>query len=208
MRLPPHLDRHLVDLYRGWDVLEKTHHSNEIIDFDLAPQREFPPMKDRGQVLEELQHLASSLESDTTSSAVLARARLKASETYLRALMGEEIEFRSYIQNTLCIEPRPFTEDRIDRQREIVKRELRDKFQLSFDRSVDYVFETRFYQKDLVALKSDYKIYISRWVPVVKEHVEIPINDYQIEVTFESVDAYWKNWISGNLSSHQILLRI
>src|SRR5262249_36125999 len=39
-------------------------------------------------------------------------------------------------------------------------------------------------------------------------HILVPLDEYTIDVEIAYEDAYWKNWISGNLSSHQIGLRI
>lgn len=96
--LPEQIDRQLVDLYRAWDELERKQNDNTIIDFDLASARHFPPIHSRDEVLERLKRFAADLEEEGSGAAELAHARLKASMTYLRALSGEAIDFRRYIE--------------------------------------------------------------------------------------------------------------
>src|SRR5947209_19168723 len=122
--LPEYIDRSLVDLYRAWNAVERSQHKNSIIDFDLAPQRPFAPVRDRREVLRRLENVLSDLEGERTNLAVLSCARLRASTTYLRVLLGESIPFKSYIRLTLGVEARMFSEEEIRKQREIVSDRL------------------------------------------------------------------------------------
>jgi hypothetical protein len=58
------------------------------------------------------------------------------------------------------------------------------------------------------ALPSEFDRFQSIWVPILLEKIPVTLDGYNINVKFASEDAYWKNWISGNLSEHEILLRI
>jgi hypothetical protein len=200
-------DQQLVDLYRAWDGLERAQHGNSIVDFDLAPQTPFPPVRSRVDVLEQLERFAADLESEESPHGKLTLARLKASVAYVRALLGETIGFASYIEQTLGIEPRRFQENQIWKQRDKVQKQLSDQYHLPFiERSLPE-FQSRSFV-DNEKLPRHFEHFRSKWVPELLKHVSVPLADYNIRVEFASEDAYWKNWISGNLSQHEILLRI
>jgi hypothetical protein len=71
---------------------------------------------------------------------------------------------------------------------------------------------SRFRAKTMIYNKNELPLEFDRfrqlWVPVLLEKISVPLEKYKIVVRFASEDAYWKNWISGNLSAHEILLRI
>lgn len=160
-------DKLLVDLYRGWDELEKSKYNNPIIDFDLAPGRDFPRVSDRREVLQMLESMAAEFENETEKSAVLVHARLIASATYLRALLGERVSFRDYIKRTLGIEPRFFPEEVIARQREIVRDILWDNDQIKFEKRELSRSRGRFRVYDVSSLRETFRLYHDRWVPVL-----------------------------------------
>jgi hypothetical protein len=202
------IDQQLVDLYRAWDALEKQSHENSILDFDLASPRTFAPVRDRYEVLETLERLILEIAPQKTSIADLTRARLQASLCYLRSLLGENINFESYVEQTLCLKPEFFDEDFVRQQRERVEQELWDKLHLRFHANQAHRFDSLLYVADPNALRNQFEYFRSRWLPELLEHVPIPLDEYEVRVEFASEDAYWKNWISGNLSKHKILLRV
>jgi hypothetical protein len=226
--LSTHIDHQLVDLYRGWDALEKQQHNNSVLDFDLAPPRNFPMLRDRREVLDCLNQMISALSTETTSLVTLARARLQASQTYLRSLLGEKIDFETYIEQTLCLKPERFTEELIDEQKYRVERELRNKLHRRFRAKEAHLFESDLFVKDTTILPKQFEHFSSVWLPELLEHIpvllkgyenlysrwlpelieSVPLKEYNVRVEFAREDAYWKNWISGNLSDHEILLRI
>jgi len=206
--LSAHIDRELVDLYRAWDELEKQKYNSSILDFDLAQQRGFAPVKDRREVLDSLQRMIVALAPETTSIAILAKARLHASVSYLRSLLGEKIDFESYIEQTLCVKPERFGEDFVLQQRDRVEQELWDRLHIRFQADQAHRFDSRLYVTDPTTLPRQFDYFRSRWLPELLEHVPIPLSEYQVRVEFAREDAYWKNWISGNLYEHEILLRV
>jgi hypothetical protein len=206
--LPKKIDQYLVGLYRGWHAMEQSRYKNSIVDFDLAPAREFPPISDRQEALRLLQNATSELDGERDKVAILVRARLEASSTYLRGLLGETIAFRRYIEQTLGVEPRMFSEEEIQRQRNIVKEQLLEHYQLQFSKDQIPRFRGRFMIYDKKQLPSQFRLFQSKWVPILLDRIRVPIADYKVNVEFASEDAYWKNWISGNLSKHEIDLRI
>ncbi len=206
--LPENLDRFLVDLYRAWDVIERLNHKNSIIDFDLAPPRCFPPVHDRDEVLAKLNMASQALEGNTTSLAALTRARLKSSATYLRVLCGESIPFRSFVKLTLGVEPRMFADEEIFKQRATVTAQLWRQYEIRFSYEEISRFQAKFTIYNKKQLPEQFEYFRSKWVPVLLDRVPVPLDMYRVKVRFASEDAYWKNWISGNLHEHEILLRI
>jgi hypothetical protein len=206
--LPENTDRYLVDLYRGWDALERGKYKNPIIDFDLAPSRPYLSISHRAEVLERLVTAATGLDGETAGAAELTRARLNASINYLRALLGESIPFRSYIKRTLGVEPRIFTDEEIGKQLTLVKDQLWAEYHMQFWKTDISRFQGRFMVYDTKKLPGQFERFQSKWVPVLLERIPVPLNEYKVNVRFASEDAYWKNWISGSLSEHEILLRI
>lgn len=206
--LSAQIDQRLVDLYRAWDALEKQEHNNSILDFDLAPQRSFAPLKDRREVLENLQRMIVALAPEITSIGNLTRARIQSSVSYLSSLLGENIPFDSYIEQTLCVKPERFEEEFVLRQKDRVERELKDRLGLRFRADEAYLFDNEFYIANPTTLPNQFEYFRARWVPELRQHVPIPLDEYRVRVEFAREDAYWKNWISGNLSEHEILLRV
>jgi hypothetical protein len=117
------------------------------------------------------------------------------------------MDFTSYIEQTLGIKPRRFDENEIRKQKDVVESQLSDQYHLPFIESSLSGFQSRSFV-DNKKLPRHFEHFRSKWVPELLKHVPVPLADYQIRVEFASEDAYWKNWISGNLSQHEILLRI
>lgn len=225
-RLPFELDRELVALYRAWDALERARFGNSVIDFDLAPQDTFPTFKSREQVLECLetqQRILQSLEGAAVeaedaavellrrAAANLLHSRLRASATLLRALLGESFEFATYIRNTLGIEPREFSEEEIEQKRNEVNGLLEREFDISFRREDFEKFELDFKLQDSSNFDDNFRLLRARWLPVLLSRLGFPEEEfrrYTIDFSLTKEDAYWKNWISGNLAQHRIQLRV
>jgi hypothetical protein len=206
--LPESIDRELVDLYRGWDAVERSQHKSSIIDFDLAPVRRFSPVRDRNEVRRRLEIARESLTGERTSLGVLARQRLEASIVYLRVLGGESIPFESYVKWTLGIEPRKITEDELAKQRAVVSDRLFQSYEIGFSRNEMSRFQARLGVYNRQQLPSQFERFRDKWVPRLLNRIPVSLDAYKIKVKFASEDVYWKNWISGNLSEHEILLRI
>ncbi len=178
-----------------------------VIDFDLAPKRGFPHVQSREQVLAELEAIRASLDSSGSAFHDLFRQRLTASITYLRVVLGREFGFEYYIENTLGLTPRLFTTEEIFHRRDKAMSRLKKSFGLSFDDSDFHRFRSIF-RVDRSELPQQFGVFRSKWVPELLSHIAAPLDNYKIEVDFASEDAYWKSWISGELSQHRIKLQI
>lgn len=224
-RLPLKLDRELVALYRAWDSLERARFANSVIDFDLAPQDAFPAFKSREEVLQALETQQRNLQSleDTAAdedaeaearrraATSLLHSRLRASATLLRAWLGETFEFDPFIRSTLGIEPREFGEEEIERKRNEVNALLQREFNISFRRQDFKEFEADFKLQDSSAFDEHFRLLRARWLPILLSRLDFPEEEfrrYTIDFSLTKEDAYWKNWISGNLSQHRIQLRV
>ncbi|MGA8220089.1 MAG: hypothetical protein WB780_00435 [Candidatus Acidiferrales bacterium] len=206
--LPEDIDHELVDLYRAWDAIERAQYKNSIIDFDLAPVRRFVPLRDRNEVRKKLENAQGALEGERTSLGALARARLRASTTYLRVLGGESIPFGQYVNRTLGIEPRMFTNEEIAKQREITSDRLFQQYEIRFVQEELSRFQANVMLYNRKLIRKQFDDFREKWIPALLDRIPAPLEKYRINVKFASEDAYWKNWISGNLSEHEILLRI
>lgn len=205
--LPDEIDRRLVALYRAWDILERRLYDNTIIDFDLAPSRHPLPLTGRKEVLQQLRSLADELRGDKSAVVDLIQARITASTTYLRALLGETVDFRPYIEQTLGISPRFFSEREIEMRKCEVRGLLHDDYGLQYWKRGLGKFQNKFLLSN-TTLPGQFELYRKKWIPKLLDHISVPVKNYIVRVEFAEEDAYWKNWISGNLANHEILLRI
>jgi hypothetical protein len=222
--IPEALDRELVDVYRAWDAVEQSRHHTSIIDFDLAAPRPVTAAASRAEVATRLQRLASRLDGLPQYWRALVAARIRASLYFLRALNGETIPLHEYVEATMGVVPRMFSEEEIAERRADVARSLQELSQPSASSDMDPGpppwppilfragdfdrFQEQFIVRDSRVLPDHFARYRDKWLPRLLRQIDVPIEAYRIEVEFASEDAYWKNWISGNLSGHQINLRI
>lgn len=224
--IPRAVDHELVDLYRSWDRLELEAGSPPIIDFDLATPRVTTPATSRSEVARRIEAVTGRLGDLEPIWRALVTRRLDASRYFLRALAGELLPFSEYINATMGVEPHLFSEDEIARGRAAVNKALSDLTQrhhegltlqrqparradaITFESGDFHRFQSLFIVRDHDALPRHFAFYREKWLPRLIERVSVPLDDYTINVEFASEDAYWKNWISGNLAGRQIDLRI
>src|SRR5260370_4289145 len=191
------IGRQLVKLYRGWEELEKREHNNSIIDFDLAPRHAFSSFTGRREVLAALQRVAAALLGESTSAAKLEQARVQASLTYLRTLLGEQVEFQTYIEETLCVTPKRFDEDFLAERRGNVEGLLWKRFHLRFDRRQAHRFDSALVITDSKTLPNQFNYFRSLLVPELLKHVPVSLQDYQLHVEFASDHPHCNNWLPG-----------
>jgi len=187
----------IVELYRGWDRLEKSASGSQayVIDFDLAPSEGSAEFQSRIEILEYLLQLRDSI-SVESSRDVFIYAKLNASIYYLRALMGEQIPFEEYVLNTMGVFPKLFSEQKIEAARASVCAHLAD-FGLGFDRSYKKDFENRFVLEDAAAIQKQLMESKELWLQRLREYVHF--DDLgELNVSFVEVNEYWTNWISGS----------
>lgn len=213
MTLAPDLDRDLVALYRGWDRLERGQFGGTVLDFDLAQAGDIQTFDARREVSTELERLRSAVGGEQPEHA-LVRARLTASLAYLRALEhpDETRPFRQYVFDTMGIEPAPIAEARIrtveSRLRQLL-REVNRSDPILFTRKGFDAFRLTFQTQSGVNLRNQFEFFTDKWLAHVTSSIGAPLDASSIAVEFAEEDAYWKNWISGNLAEGEpIKLRI
>jgi len=178
--------------YRGWHALEKPR-GVEIIDFDLIPniqhQQDFDSRK---EVLVHLIELRSNcdLRPKKTDEQFL-KARFQASIYYLRALMGEDIPFSSYVTNTMGIRPRLIPKPVIEAQKRKVDDLLKD-FGVPQKKSVrQFSEEIRIEQKEAEEEEKEAEgIYLSQFLHIMGwDELQ-----FSYQVKFVEKQAYWTGW--------------
>jgi hypothetical protein len=174
-KIDPELDSTLVALYRGWDLIEKRQHQSEIIDFDLAAPGGLASLQDRQDVLGQLEQLLASLPVLEPATEVLVRARLGASCAFLRALLGQESDFKSYIQETLGVEPMVFGEEEIQKRREAVEELLAERG-IKFRRSKVGRFKELYLIIDTQKLPRQFEFFRTKWVPELLRQIPAPLD--------------------------------
>jgi hypothetical protein len=183
---------------RGWDSYERTSGGPAIVDFDLAEPDESIPFGSREDVLRELASLTERL-GDSGHSAVFLHARLRASMTYLRALMGEQIPFQEYVESTLGVTPSIVAEsDLIAAQ--VQAEELLHQYGFKFRREQRDRFEKRFLIRDESKIESGILSARNKWLDRLRSF-DIPVpKQLRLSVRSVNVDAPWANWITGSLA--------
>ncbi|MEP6914606.1 MAG: hypothetical protein ABJC89_03135 [Acidobacteriota bacterium] len=213
MRLPSDLNRALVGFYRGWDRLEREQFNSSVIDFDLAEPAPALAFESREAVARELTRLEATIGDAEGPAADLSRARLRASSMYLRGLKDlDSIPFREYVLETMGIEPAPMSEARIAASAVRVRnllREYRGGEVIPFSRHGFDAFRAEFQTGTGDNLVRQFEYFCGKWIPVLTRAIEADLDLSSIVVEFAEEDAYWKNWISGNLAEGEpIKLRI
>jgi len=224
--IPESLDHALVDCYRAWNLLEKNAHRPEIVDFDLAAPRQVSPAIGRDDVMRQLRELLDQTSDLDPFWRELVSHRLRASLCFLEALSGEVTTLDDYVKTTIGVTPQRISEDEINRQREDVRKALSDLNQrrpgaanqrrrstrrleaISFEASDFHRFQSVFMVPDNSKLPRHFEFYREKWLARLLERLNVSIEAYRIRIDFTSEDAYWKNWISGNLAGQEMSLRI
>jgi hypothetical protein len=213
LALPPELDDDLVALYRSWDLLERPG-GNAVIDFDLAPPSGATRAESREAVRNSLESLLTRTAGLDREARELVDARLQASIAFLEAQRGARTPLADYVRGTLGVAPVLFDEEILARQRNRVEELLQthrpphDRRALAFSPADFHRFQSALAVHKPGLLPRQFEFYRDKWLPRVRDFLDVPLHLYTVNVSFASEDAYWKNWISGNLAAHVIDLRI
>ncbi|MBI4091979.1 MAG: hypothetical protein HY427_02130 [Candidatus Levybacteria bacterium] len=105
----------IMKAYRGWNTLEKPNGIG-IIDFDLVKPVVPQQFTSRRQVLETLTSFRDSI-NPVNPQEEFIKAKLNASVYFLRALMGENIPYREYVENITGVTPQIIPEGDILREK-------------------------------------------------------------------------------------------
>lgn len=186
------MERKLIDFFYRWDRTEKRRKIG-IIDIDLLHESKHYPgtFSSRMEILRRIQRLQKEY-ADQPERNALIEARLKGSEYYLRALMGEIIPFDEYLQETMGIKPIFIPEDTLKKQLDLLK---------SAYKNVGYTWDTeginRFERDNVLTKEEIEKSFIEfreKSVPEVLEWLGMNFN-LTFNVSFVDENEFWMNWI-------------
>lgn len=179
----------IIKAYRGWDELEKSA-GIDIIDFDLIPKAEGERFNSREEVLRKLIELKDSTIPETPDEEFL-KARLNASTYYLRALLGEEVPFRDYVENTMGIRPEIIPETEIKRQKQVVD-DLLAEFGVPKRKPFKrFTSEIRLEKQDA---EREARRCEEIYVPKVLEILGFSELEFPYQIRFVEEEAYWMGW--------------
>lgn len=193
--LPAEKDLEICRVLTGWDALEKRLGGPPVIDFNL-PGFEDPEAADRYSARHEVLLDLIRLNNDPHVQAIPRLSfKLEAQEAYLRNLMGEHWDLTDYIQATMCFTPAPFTEKEIADQRQKVEEKL-----AALGIALDSNTEKNLHEADEEITEDEtttlYRDVMQRGLEHLSSIIgEIP--EFDFDVGFMDVDAFWKNWVSG-----------
>ena len=195
-KLSLELSTEMVQIYRGWDALERGHHGPEIIDFDMASVGGSISYGCRREVLEALTGLHGKLDAANGGEEEFLRARLGGSIAYLRVLMGQQIDFPSYLRSTLGVDPEPFSSEEMENARRAAAEALAP-FNLDLRIEDRERFDSQFLVNDPNTIRKGIVGAKDLWLKRLSE-TGIPVpQQLLLSVQFTEVDAYWSNWING-----------
>jgi hypothetical protein len=188
----------IIAVYRGWDAFERAHGGPQIIDFDLTQVNDIVPFSSRLEVLSALEDLREHI-NGTSKEQEFLRDKLLGSSFYLRALLGQQIPFREYVQHTLGIPIEPFPDQELNVVRDRVN-ELLSTFGVELKAECKEEFEAKLTIHDPEEIKRGITDDQEFWLRRLREK-GIPTPDkLDLQVEFVKIDAYWSNWISGSFT--------
>ncbi len=187
----------IIKIYRAWDLLEKKidPEGPGVVDFDLSPDLNLDvTFEDR---LEVLCALENSCAEAVESCDQYLISKIRGSIAYLKCLMGGLYSFKEYINETIGVEPYTIPEKSIKIQRrlitDLVKKDGIDFTRESFEKFEESyrIFDPKIIEQTILESKDQV-------LRQVGNLVDLP-NMLRINIDFKDVDAYWQNWVHGNL---------
>lgn len=183
------VDRY-VDIIVAWHQLEQQLDAPEIIDFNLLEADQSPvEFENRYQVYQALLNLLKTVDDDKF------RKKVTAHLYYLRALMGQQIPFAEYIENTQHIPVKYFDEDYLDAARRELISALTP-LKINYGDSIYDDLEA----VDEVIPNESLEAFFKEQFAKNRGYLEAALNrpvDYKLRIEMTSVDAYWSNWVDG-----------
>jgi hypothetical protein len=200
------LNHEIASFYRRWHDFESSQQDNaQVIDFDFWPgeiEGNYPRFDNRFGVFKSLgsiqERLAAADPKDFSNHTFLTQ-KLKGSNAYLRALMGERIPFQEYISATLGFQPVRLDESMFaamveDLQEPLTKKGItwRSEDAERYREATNYGDPRRFGEE--IRRRATY------WVEKVRQMLGLEVEPhYTVEEASE--DEYWTNWIDGGLKN-------
>lgn len=183
----------IIKTYRGWHELEKSS-GIDIIDFDLIPAIEGEKFRSRDEVLEKLRFLHDQIEPKNSQEEFI-KAKINSSTYYLRALMGEKIPYREYVENIIGIAPQEIPENEISVQKEIMNDLLRE---VGYKPSKESFYQ--FSQRIRLTSKKQARIQADECertlIPIVLEELGFQHIKFPHKIRFVEERNYWMGWTS------------
>lgn len=197
----PTVERAVWDFYHRWHLHERTlgRDDGQILDFDMAPgPADAPaPFASRLDALRALGELCAAV-ADAAAllpGATFLAAKLRGSEAYLRALMGERWAFDAYLRATMGIEAGAPDDATLAEEASALAALFAGRG-VAWSEAGRAAFRSVLGKPDVAALAQQLPREAERWVERVRSHIAVPAPEYAIEVVCE--DAYWANWIDGS----------
>lgn len=203
----------IATFYRRWHSLETARSSDksEVIDFDYCPSdvaNDTSAFANRFSAFKALEAIQSDLAcanpKDFANHEFLS-LKLKGSSAYLRALLGERIDFAEYIESTIGIIPERVGNDRLDSMAESLVASFAKKG-LAWKRTDKEEYDKISRYENLGQLSNELRRHADFWVERVKSQLNLAVKP-EFDIVECSEDAYWRNWIDGGLE-RRIRLRI
>jgi hypothetical protein len=179
----------LIEALIAWDKLERENHSNAILDFNLLDGSDIAEKsyRNRLEVLQDLELMASSITDDKVEKRVTAHI------TYLRALMGQQFDFETYIRKTQRL-PLVFYEDDYIHLHAEKTRKTIEALNGPFDSSVfDHLnkLESTLPSGDV---EDYFQESFRRHKSFLWQQVQSEV-DFPVKIETVDVDAYWWCWV-------------
>ena len=198
----------IIRTYRGWDRLERRMdpaHPMPIIDFDQAPAAPRRIFRSRQQVIEKLRALQDSI-TPTNEEEEYIKARLQASIYFCRALVGEEIPYEEYVENTVGLRPELIAQSAIDKQRDLVFDLLSELGYGPAKKPIrQFIEDHRLGREELLRGCEEFR---KRVLPLILDSLELawllPTINYRIRAVVRH-DEYWMCWARNDAKGYLLI---
>lgn len=201
----------LTSFYQRWHTLERSLGTKGglVIDFDVAarpPHTRWEPYASREDALDALTALRERLEHEPgLVNPRYLRQRLLGADTYLRALMGQRFGFLDAVQRMMGVWPAPLLPDELETAREAARDALGARG-IPWSEEGRALITSRWGRRDLDSFEAELRAAARTFVARLCARVPgAPDPEYQIVMAKE--DAYWSNWIDGDVD-HGVTLRV
>ncbi len=186
----------VVGFYRGWHKLEMSgiySDGHEIVDQDWSPLSRCDSFSSRREVLGALNGLRRNLDEHHDADQMV-RDNLRASETYLRATLGERFAIRDYVASLYLYDPAPIPE-RTLRATAAEVRELCSRFGLRYSPEDRAAYFARFRVESAQEVAELARAGQDYWLERLYRHIEPP-QELKIEVQIVRKDEPWSFFLS------------
>jgi hypothetical protein len=189
----------VVGFYRGWHQLEMSgiySDGHEIVDQDYCQLSRCDSFSSRRDVLDALVRLRRRLGGQTNPDRTV-QDNLSASDTYLRAVLGERMSLSRYVAALYLYDPVPIAEQILDATFAEV-RELCLDFGLSYRSEDRAAYLARFGVESATEVAQLARAGQDYWLERLYKHVEPPPN-LKIDVQIVQEDEPWSFFLNARM---------